>query len=318
MNWGILGCGKISHKFATDLLSISGQSLIAVASNNPQKASDFGKKFNVQYVYNDYKNLLQSTNIDIIYIGNTHNMHYETAKLCLEHQKHVICEKPMTLTAADTEELYSIACQKKLFIMEAMWMAFLPLYKHLFVYLLKDKIVGDITSIYADFGFRQEFNLESRLFDKNLGGGALYDIGIYPLYLATLLLGKPIDIQVMANKGPSDVDHDIWLQLKHAQNKASQIFASFSSHSSCTCLINGTNGFVKINHRFHEQESAEIYIHNDKPKFLSFPKKGFGYSHEIKHVVSCIAHGQYESPIVSKALSCAVAEVIDKVYACIL
>lgn len=197
IRWGIMGLGNIAHKFAQDLIKIEHSQLYAVASRTKEKAAEFASKYGVSQIYGSYEELVNDANIDAIYIATPHTLHKENTLLCLEKGIAVLCEKPFAMNASEVDMMISKAKEKKVLLMEALWTSFLPHYQY-GLKELKNKTYGNLLKMEASFGFFREFDNDSRLFKKSLGGGSLLDIGIYPIFAAFSAVGKPESIEATA------------------------------------------------------------------------------------------------------------------------
>ncbi len=198
IKWGIIGCGGIAGMFATSLQALENGTLLAGASRTAGRAEEFAEKHGMERVYGSYEALVADPDVEAVYIATTHNLHYENVKLCLEKGKHVLCEKPFTVNAVQAQELIELARAKKLFMMEAVWTRFLPAILKL-QELLAAGVIGDVRTVKADFSIWRAFDPENRLWNKALAGGALLDLGIYPITFASIVFGEqPIRIQSSA------------------------------------------------------------------------------------------------------------------------
>ena len=197
MNWGILATGTIANKFATTVnaMAAEGERLAAVGSRRAESAKAFAAQYNIPHWHASYEELAADPTVDAIYIATPNALHYENCKLCLEHGKHVLCEKPFTINAEQAKELYALAEKKQLFIMEAFWIRFLPLYAKL-QQMLADGVIGTLQTITCQYGFTTEGARRERKFNSALGGGALLDIGIYNLGFLQMVTGQqPQNVQ---------------------------------------------------------------------------------------------------------------------------
>jgi len=193
IKWGIIGLGKIARKFADDLQLVANNELVAVASRSVERSQSFADHYQVKNYYGSYDEILQDDEVEVIYIATPHTGHYENTLKCLEYGKAVLCEKAFAMNLAQVEEMVAKAKEKQLFLMEALWTRFSPSMLKT-IELVESGAIGNIRSIQADFGFNTPFNPDSRLFNKQLGGGSLLDVGIYPVFLASTLLGVPTSI----------------------------------------------------------------------------------------------------------------------------
>jgi len=189
INWGIIGAGNISSYFATALNGMENTKITAVASRNLEKAKEFAEKYSCSKAYGSYEELANDSEIDVVYIGTPHTEHKGNAELCLKSGKSVLCEKPFTLNEKDTRYLAQLAKEHNLFLMEAMWTKFLPVTKQVKNWIAEGKI-GKVKNMKISFGFQAEINEANRLFNYELAGGALLDVGVYPINYAVHLIGS--------------------------------------------------------------------------------------------------------------------------------
>ena len=218
IRWGIIGLGKIANKFATDLASIETAELVAVASRNIQNANNFAEKHNAKKAYSSYEELAKDTNVDAVYIATPHSFHKEHAILCLQNKKAVLCEKPFAMNLSEVTEMIQVAKENNVLLMEALWSFFLPHFTYV-LNIVKSEKFGKLKSLEADFGFHMPYNTDSRLFKKDLGGGSLLDIGIYPIFAALATLGEPDVIHANATffENGADASCDMVFQYKNAK-----------------------------------------------------------------------------------------------------
>jgi dihydrodiol dehydrogenase / D-xylose 1-dehydrogenase (NADP) len=179
IKWGIIGAGRISEKFASDFQVVKDAKIVAVAARELNSAQTFAQKHNIAKAYGNYEQLAADPEVDVIYIGTTHNFHFEHTMLCFKQNKHVLCEKPVTVNATQFKTLTEEAARRNLFLMEAMWTPFLPPIIKALEWIAQGKI-GHVQLIKADLGFVLNSNPEARLYNPALAGGALLDVGIYP------------------------------------------------------------------------------------------------------------------------------------------
>ena len=203
--WGILGAGNIAKKFCAGVQALADHELVAVGSRSQEKADQFGAQFNIPHRHNSYEALAADPAVDAIYVATPHPMHKDHSLLCLRHGKAVLCEKPFTINAAEAKVVIDEARRLQIFLMEAMWTRFVPAVVEA-KRLIDEGAIGEVRMINADFGFRAGFNPASRAFDPALGGGGLLDVGVYPISLASMLLGRPNRIATLAELGQTGVD----------------------------------------------------------------------------------------------------------------
>jgi predicted dehydrogenase len=249
-------------------------------------------------VYNSYEALAASQEVDVIYIATPHSFHFENSLLCLSNRKAVLCEKPSALTLRQTSEIISVARQQNTFWMEAMWTGFLPHFIKTKA-MIAEGMIGDIASIRADFGFRPKPPVPARLFDLSLGGGSLMDIGIYPVFLALNLLGKPLAIDAVMQPASTGADEQCAITF-HYKNALAQLFSTNASNTATEADISGTDGRIRLTSRFHEPSSQIEFFSGraDTKQVVEVDREdGFGYQYEAAHVADCIRNGLTESDV---------------------
>jgi len=316
INWGIIGCGGIAHMFATSLRALDRGTLLAGASRTPGRVAEFAEKHGIARVYTDYESLMADPDVDAVYIATTHNFHFENVRLCLENGKHVLCEKPFTVNAAQTGELIKLARVKKLFIMEAVWTRFLPAIDKLRE-LLAEGAIGEVRTVRADFSLMGDFGAEHRLKNKALAGGALLDLGIYPITFASLVFGEPpARIQSSAVLGDTGVDERSFYLFEYTGGRHAMLSSSFTHDAPTEALVCGTKGYIRMPWFL---AGPELILHRhgeEKPETLKFPYgEGENFKFEIAHAMDCIAEGKTESNILPLAETLAVMQAMDTLRA---
>lgn len=314
IRWGILGCGNIANKFAADLKWVQDAELVAVASRNHQKAIEFSTKHGAQLAFDSYETLAACELIDVIYIATPHGLHHEHALLCIQHKKSVLCEKAFALNSFQVKEIIQAAKRNGVFIMEALWTKFLPQYEKI-NFLVRSGELGDIKMIQADFGFKAPSPISQRLCDPALGGGALLDIGIYPVFLTTSLLGRPTEVLATIKRFPSGVDEQIAIILKFEAGALAILSATFEANTPVEATICGKNGYIRLNNRFHNATANVALVRDTSPpELLSIHREdGYGYQYEARHVGECLRNNLIESPVMSHADSLLLMETLDRI-----
>ncbi len=312
-NWGIIGCGTIAHQFAQGINKLNNCNILAGASLTSGRADQFTKKYQIERAYNDYQSLVNDPDIDAIYIATTHNFHFENIKLCLMNGKHVICEKPFTINALQTETLIALAKTKNCFMMECVWTRFLPAILHL-EHLLSQGIIGDIHTVKANFSICDDFPPEHRLRNKSLAGGALLDLGIYPLTLAAIVFDEtPTQIQSSAIMGEGGVDESSCYLLKYGPSKRAILSASFIEHAPTEAIISGSKGYIRIPEFLGAQE-LQLHIDSQPNKVLTFPfDEDENFTFEITHAMECIRQKKHQSDILPLDKTAAMMTLMDTI-----
>lgn len=310
-NWGILGAGKIAAKFAQDLSTVPGAVLYAVASRSFDKAEEFAEKHEIKVSYGSYLELVEDENIDIIYVATPHTFHFEHSILCLEHKKAVLCEKPFGINLGQVETMISMAKQKNVFLMEALWTQFLPHF--LFVLdLTKSKKYGELLELKADFGFNAPFDPEKRIYNKELGGGSLMDVGIYPVFLSLSLLGNPENIVAEATIGSTGVDENCTIQLSYSNGVKAKLYSAINETTPTTATLSFEKASVIINGRFHEPSSVSIQT-NGELETKEFRVTTHGYNFEAAHVQKMLEENRTESDSMTFEKSKQLISILDRI-----
>jgi predicted dehydrogenase len=309
MNWGIIGLGKIANKFATALKLVESANLYAVASRSQAKADEFAAEYQAKVAYDSYETLFQDENVDVIYIGTPHVFHAESAILAMKNGKSVLCEKPIAMNHAEAKRMFDCAKANHVFLMEAMWTRFIPSFIKA-KELVESGAIGEVKNIIADFGFRAEAAADSRVFNPNLGGGSILDIGIYPIFLAISILGKPKNIKAIANLNEQKTDDSCGMLFDYG-NAMANLNSTFLANQKIEATIFGTTGAIQLNNRFHEPTSVSIFREKVLEETLEFEELGSGMQHQIFEVEKCLKAGKIESEMMSWSDSLLLHEVID-------
>lgn len=315
IRWGILGTGRIARKFASDLRLAENCKLIAIGSRTRESADEFNKDFPVQYCHYSYHELVQNPEVDVIYIATPHVLHYENTMLCLQYDKAVLCEKPFAMNGKQSAAMIDMAREKKVFLMEALWTKFHPHYLKM-QEMIGQGLLGDIKSILVNFGFKPTPPIPARLFDPALGGGTLLDIGIYNVFIAMSVLGKPDQIEAEMTPSSTGVDEQCAILFCYNNGAMAQLFSTFSSNLATEADICGTEGRIRLTSKFYEPSSTvEFYPERAYSKQIIPVEKepGFGYQYEARHVNDCLRKGLTESPVVSFADTLLLMETLDKI-----
>lgn len=313
VRWGIVGTGAIAVGFADALSQVEGATLAAVASRSVGGADAFGDRFDVPARYASYEDLASDDSIDVAYIATPQSRHVDDTLLMLSAGKHVLCEKPFALDAAESRSMVDAATSKGVFLMEAMWSRFLPAYRHL-VEVIDEGRIGDPILVEADFGWRREVDPEHRLFRRDLGGGGLLDLGIYPLQLASLVLGIPTEVAARGVIGDTGVDELVAAVTEHPNGGIGVSKASLRVGMTCAARIAGTIGVIDIPALMHCPESITVSVLGEAQRFDG-SYEGSGMRFEIEEVHRCLADGRTESAVMPLAETVALMGILDDVRA---
>ena len=312
IRWGIIAPGRIAHKFASDFSLIHNHSITSVASTNIERARAFADKYKLSSFYGDYREMLVKEKLDIVYIASPHSFHFEQAKMCLDLGISVLCEKPVTIHSGQLKQLLTLAAEKGLFFMEALWTVFLPTYTQIFEK-INNGDIGSIIGVKADFGFHMPFDQDSRLFNPSLGGGSLLDIGIYPLLLATLCLGYPDEIKALASLTELKVDDEMIAILNYNKRGLAQIQSTIRANTTTEAFIFGENGSIWVPNRWIDSQKIYLLKSDGQEELIHSPWDGFGYQFQISAVEKCLAQGLSECPLVPHSLSIQLMNQMDEI-----
>jgi predicted dehydrogenase len=314
IRWGIIGTGNIASQFATGLSVLNDAQLIAVGSRSQETADRFGDKFNVPNRYASYEALAEDPDVDIVYVATPHVYHAENSLLCLRAGKAVLCEKPFAINTAEAQEVIDYARQQRLFLMEAVWTRLLP-HMEKVVELVESGAVGQVQMVQANFGFRTRVNPEGRLFNPALGGGALLDVGIYPVYLAHLLLGKPEEIKALAHLGQTGVDELAGVVMGYERGSVAVLSTAIRADLPHTVVIAGTEGHILIHERWWAPSSFTLHRDGKDPETFNPPVEGNGYNYEAAEAARCLRAGLTESEKIPLDTTLDVMRTMDAIRA---
>lgn len=314
IRWGILSTGKIAAKFAEGLAVLPDAELVAVGSRTSAAAEAFGARYGISRRHGSYEALAADPDVDVIYIGTPHPLHKENSLLALQHGKAVLCEKPFTLNAAEAAEVIALAREKRLFLMEAMWMRYIPAIVKVRE-LLAAGAIGEVRLVAADFGFRAEFDPQSRLFAPELGGGALLDVGIYPLSLAYMVLGAPAHVTGLAHLGTTGVDEQSAFLLRYPAGQLAVLYGANRLETPVEATMMGTAGRIRIHSPMHHPTRLTLIRSGHEEELLEVPMIGNGYNYEAAEVMRCLRAGELESPVMPLAETLAIMQTMDQLRA---
>ncbi len=310
IRWGVLSTGHIAGVFATDLQLLPDHRLAAVASRTQPKADAFAAEFGdaATTAHPTYEALAADPDVDIVYIATPHSEHHANARLCLEAGKHVLCEKAMTVNAAECADLIDLAAERGLFLMEAMWMRTNPLH-HKLIELLHDGVIGTVHAVSAELGFTVD-DPAHRLRDIDQAGGALLDMGVYPLTFAWEVLGAATSVQAHGQMS-GDVDGTIGVTLGYPDAIAT-IATSIDSHMPARGVVMGSKGWIELD-GFHAARSFVVHRpeHEDETHSVTWP--GMGYTYEAEEAARCVRAGLLESPMIPMTDTLAIMGQMDEI-----
>ncbi|MFJ4341284.1 Gfo/Idh/MocA family protein [Streptomyces sp. NPDC088915] len=313
VRWGILATGGIAERFTTDLRTLDDAEVVAVASRSEAPAKAFAERFGIPRAYGEWAGLFADADVDVVYVATPHHAHRTAAGLALEAGKAVLCEKALTLNAREAAELVALARDRGLFLMEAMWMYCNPLIRRI-AELVRDGAVGEVRTVQADFGLAGPFGADHRLRDPKTGGGALLDLGVYPVAFAQLLLGEPDSVQAHALLSPEGVDLNTGMLLGWSGTGASALLScSIAADTPLTASVTGSLGRIDVPRGFFFPERFTLHREGAEPEEFTAEADPHGFRHEAAEVMRCLRAGEKESPLVPLDGSLAVMRTLDAV-----
>jgi predicted dehydrogenase len=338
IRWGILGAGGVAAGFARDLRYVPGAELLGVASRTRQRAAAFAAQFGTPRVYDGYEALIADPDIDVVYIATPNSAHREHCLLSLEGGKAVLCEKPFAVTAAEAREVIAKAREKRLFCMEAMWMRFVPLMREAPA-LLRSDVIGETRMATIQLGFSNAVDRRRGVFDPVAGGGALLDLGVYPLSLASQLFGAPTQVESQVVVGATGVDEQVSVLLGYSGERQAIITASLRNATPNDAVMMGTDGYMHIKAPLYSPTTLTLTrtppistegVTNSRLRLAySLLKRytplrrpgqrrtitrrfhGNGYSYEAAEVMRCLRAGELESAVMPLDETARILDVID-------
>jgi predicted dehydrogenase len=315
VRWGILATGGIAAAFTADLVDLPDAEVVAVASRREDSARAFAERFGIPRAYGGWEALAQDADIDVVYVATPHSAHRAAAGLCLEAGRNVLCEKAFTLNARQAEELVALARGRGSFLMEAMWMYCNPLIRRL-AELVRDGAVGEVRSVHADFGLAGPFPPAHRLRDPAQGGGALLDLGVYPVSFAHLLLGEPSDIAARAVLSDESVDLQTGALFSFESGALASVHCSIIGGTATIASVTGSQGRIDIPNGFFYPDRFVLHRDGRDPEeFAADPVDGPRNSlkHEAREVMRALRAGETESPLVPLEGTLAVMRTLDAI-----
>ena len=324
VRWGILSTGYIANMFAEGLTAVEDAELVAVGSRTQANAETFGAKWNVPHRHASYEALANDPDVDVIYVATPHPFHHRDTLLCLDAGKHVLVEKPFALNAREAQDMIERARARDLFLMEAMWTRFIPAMVQVRQWIAAGEI-GDVQLVRANLSFMTEFNPKSRLFAPELAGGALLDVGIYPISFAYMVLGSPKTVSSTAALGPTGTDDRSAYLFGYDGGKTAQLSSAVQLAVPVEADIIGTQGYIKLHQSWINPrvitlakpvavgvEARLIFEGNlYDTQTVHVPTTGNGYNYEALEVAACLRAGQQESAILPLDESLDIMRTLD-------
>ena len=318
LNWGVVATGGIAGKVTGDIAMLEDSVLYAVSSRSAAKAADFAERFGFAASFSDdagvsgYDAMFADPAVDVVYITTPHAQHFEVTKSALEHGKHVLCEKPFTVNAAEAAELIELARSRNLFLMEALWTRFLPSANRAWDILASGEL-GTPSWVQADLGFAAPLDPASRMWDPAAGGGALLDLSVYTMTWAFGALGFPDSVTASGVLNESGVDIQNALTLQYDDGRHAQLSSSITASGPGSATIACTRGWMRTGGG-QIPNPRELHVHGpDGARVETFDPAGAGYTYQLREVTRCIQQGLTESPTMPLADTLRTMELLDGV-----
>ena len=313
IKWGIIGAGNIARKFATALTSMKDTELTAIASRNIKKAERFAETFHIKKSYGSYEELIKDEEIDVVYIATPHTEHKANGALCIINNKAVLCEKPFTINKEESQYLIDLATKHDVFLMEAMWTKFLPVTNAVKNW-IKEKKIGDVKHIRASFGYNAPYDINSRTYNPHTAGGALLDVGVYPITYACYLLDKlPDSISSSAIIGKSNVDEQNVIALHFDNGILANLSSAIAADTGDEAIIIGDEGKIHIPNFWNAQKAV---VYNNEGQIvdkIELPFMSNGYEYEAEEVNNCLREGKKQSSINSLKDTLDIMKIMDEI-----
>jgi predicted dehydrogenase len=312
--WGIIGSGNIAHTFVKDLSFLrTQQEVTAVLGHTRQHTYDFAKEYDIQDYYTEIREFVKNKNIDIAYIATPHSQHYEQALICLQHKIPVLCEKPMTINAEQCRRLTAVSRQNNTFLMEGMWIRFLPSIQ-LVQRIIDQGLIGKVTSLRASMSFKAPYDPDNRFFDPELGGGSLLDLGVYPVFLALLILGKPNSVKAIAKLSEEGVDETCSVLFNYNNGSHAIIESSLASSLDIPAEIVGEKGIIKIMNPWYEKASGiELQLNGEGKIIYPCHWEGHGLYFEAEEAIRCLENNSIASELMPHEFSLNMIRIVDEI-----
>ena len=310
VRWGFLGAGSIAASMAAGLKH-GNNTLYAVAARDADRARVFAERFGASHSYGEYRAVVEDPDVDIVYVATTHPFHRELALMAIDAGKHVLVEKPLTLNASHAREVLTAARDKGVFAMEAVWMRANPLILRARE-MVAQGVIGDVVSVHADFSVKFPFDPTHRMFDLANGGGALLDLGVYPMHFAWLFLGRPDTQQVLGTLSPTGSDSTVAIQWGYTSGATAQLRCATTASTPGRATIAGTAGSIQAEPWFLNPERLVVTTREGESRIEG---DGTEYGPQIEEVERCLREGLLESPLAPHADTIAVLQLIDRARA---
>lgn len=310
--WGILAPGKMSAKFSRGLKLLENAEIYAVGSRDVGRAQQFAAEFGCSRAYGSYEELAADSEVDVIYVASPHSHHFEHVMLCLANNKAVICEKAFALNSREAEAMVAEARRRKVFLMEALWPPFQPLYQKATA-IARSGEMGTILHLNARFSFQPPFDPLDRKFNLSLGGGSLLDIGIYPVIDALWFMGVPDEIIAKASFTATGSEDSINIIFSYGDGRMANLYSSFRTAGGIGCSVMCERGNIIFSRARDMSQQLDLEIPGRDPEHFALLPDGMGYQYEAGEVMKCLDSGRTESDVVPLSFSLDLMRTLDRI-----
>lgn len=312
VRWGVVGPGRIASKVVGDMPLVPGAEVVAVASRSAERAKAFAAEHGIPRAHDSYRAILDDEGVDVLYIATPHPQHRAIALAALRAGKAVLVEKAFTVTPAATREIADLARSTGVFAMEAMWTRFQPAVARLRE-LLAGGAIGEPRAVQGELGVQAPTDPEDRYYNPAIGGGALFDLSVYPISFAQMVLGTPDTVHAHGVLAPAGVDVEEAMLLGWEDGRSASLFCSLRCPSAGQMRVIGTQGWIDVLPRFHHPDTIVLHAAGREPEEITVPHIGGGYAHELIEVTECLMAGRTESAVMPLADTVAVQDVMGAV-----
>jgi len=312
VRWGVVGPGRIASKVVQDFPHVPGAEVVAVASRSAERARTFAATHGIGRAHDSYRAIIEDDGVDVLYIATPHPQHRAVTLAALRAGKAVLVEKAFTVTPAATREIAELAAKTGVFAMEAMWTRFMPTIVRARE-LMADGAIGAAVAVQADLGVRAPIDPEDRFYNPVIGGGALFDVGVYPISFAQMVLGTPDSVTAHGVLAPGGVDVEEAVLFGYPDGRSASLFASLRCATPGQARMLGTDGWIDVLPRFHHPDTVILCRAGHEPETITLPHTGGGYTHELREVTECVRAGRPESAVMPLADTIAVQDIMGQV-----
>ncbi|MBW0102589.1 Gfo/Idh/MocA family protein [Pseudonocardia sp. KRD291] len=312
VRWGVIGPGRIADKVVADFGHVPGAELVAVASRSAERGAAFAQRHGIARVHESYRAIIDDPGVDVVYVATPHPQHRGIALAALNAGTAVLVEKAFTVSSVGTREVAAAARGTGVFAMEAMWTRFFPAVVRMRD-LIADGAIGDVRSVQADLGVRNQSGPDDRFYSAELGGGALFDLGVYVVSFAQMILGSPSEVSAHGTLAETGVDVEESILLGYPDGRSAALYCSLQCATPGAARVVGTEGWIEVPPRFHHPDRILLHRHGAEPEEIGAPALGAGYAHELIEVTERIAAGEPESAVMPLSDTIAVQDVMAAV-----